>query len=131
MMETASCIAPGGLSDGALVRVLHEIALLLAGREELGVRLGAAWEQARKVIPCDRCWVMLWPQRDVLALGEPDGGEGCSDRLRQRLEWHARMLDGDLAASSEGRPLGAEPQAAIVAGDDATIYLSLPLMGLE
>jgi len=130
-METASLVAPGDLSAGALVRVLHEIVLCLAGREELAVRLGAAWEQARQVIACDRCLVMLWPERDVLALGEPDGAEACPDRLRQRLEWHARMLDGDLAARPDKRPLGAEPQEAIVADDGTTAYLSLPLMGLE
>jgi signal transduction histidine kinase len=130
-METANLNAPGDVAAGALVRVLHEIAFRLAGRDELAIRLRAAWEQARQVIACDHCMIMLWPERDVLALCEPDCTEACSDRLRQRLEWHARMLDGDIAASLEERPLPAEPQEAIVSGDGATAYLSLPLMGLE
>ena len=130
-METPSLNAPGDLSVRALAHVLHEIAFRLAGREELAIRLGAAWEQARQVIACDHCVVMLWLEREVLALGEPDDAVVCSDRLRQRLEWHARMLDGDIAASLEERPLPIESQAAIVSGDSTTAYLSLPLMGLE
>jgi signal transduction histidine kinase len=130
-METPNLHAPGDVAVGALVRVLHEIAFRLAGREALAVRLSAAWEQARQVIACDHCMIMLWPERDVLALCEPDCTEACSDRLRQRLEWHARMLDGDIAVSLEERPLPAEPQEAFVSGDAASAYLSLPLMGLE
>src|SRR5207237_1012222 len=116
-METADRSAPSDLSAGALVRALHAIALRLAGREELEARLRVAWEQARQVVACDDCMVMLWPERDVLALCEPDRPEGCSDRLRQRLEWHARMLDGDIAASTDECPLPMEPQEAAVSDD--------------
>ena len=112
-METASPSAPAGLSAGALIRALHGIAFRLAGREELAVRLRAAWEHAREVIACDHCLVMLWPERDLLALCEPDCPEAGSDRLRQRLEWHARMLDEDIAASIQERPRPSEPQDAI------------------
>src|SRR5207302_8229332 len=125
------------LSAGALVRALHGIAFRLAGREELAVRLRAAWEHAREVIACDHCLVMLWPERDVLALCEPDCPEGGSDRLRQRLEWHARMLDEDRAASIQARTLLSEPSAAIAADDGRApgtggyAALSPPLMGLE
>jgi signal transduction histidine kinase len=130
-MDAATFDTARALPAGTLARILNDIALVLASREALAVRLRAAWGEAQQALSCDHCLILSWPERDLLALCESDCPEAASDDLRGRLERHARILDGEDEVSLDERPLRAGPAELIATDDLGAAALSLPLVGPE